>query len=114
MLINAYDLARMGLLTLHKGVWNGERLLSEEWIDLATTPGAVNDGYGFMNYMLNTNRERYANAPEYTWTHSGAGSNLVYVDPANELVVVARWIQGGAMNDFLGMIFDAMGDMATH
>jgi CubicO group peptidase (beta-lactamase class C family) len=113
MLINAYDLARLGLLTLHKGMWDGERILSEEWIDMATTPGAVSDGYGFMNYMLNTRRERYPNAPEYTWTHSGAGSNLVYVDPANELVVVARWIQGGAMNDFLGMIFDAMGDMAT-
>ncbi len=112
MLINAYDLARLGLLTMHKGMWNGERILSEEWIDLATTPGTVNDGYGFMNYMLNTDRDRYPNAPEYTWTHSGAGSNLVYVDPANELVVVARWIQGRAMNDFLGMVFDAMGDMA--
>ena len=36
------------------------------------------------------------------------------VDPANELVVVARWIRGGQMNEFLGMIFEAMGDMATH
>ncbi len=112
MLINAYDLGRFGLLTLHKGMWNGQRLVSEEWIDMATTPGAVNDGYGYMNFYLNTDRGRYPNAPEYTWTHSGAGSNLVYVDPANELVVVARWIRGGAMNDLLGMIFDAMGDMA--
>jgi CubicO group peptidase (beta-lactamase class C family) len=113
MLINAYDLARLGLLTLHKGMWDGQRILSEEWIDMATTPGAVNAGYGFMNYMLNTDQERYSNAPEYTWTHSGAGSNLVYVDPANELVVVARWIQGRAMNELLGMIFDAMGEMAA-
>jgi hypothetical protein len=35
------------------------------------------------------------------------------VDPANELVVVARWIQGRAMNELLGMIFDAMGEMAA-
>ena len=48
-----------------------------------------------------------------TWTHSGAGSNLVYVDPANELVVVARWIRGNQMNDLLGLVFDAMGDLAT-
>lgn len=113
MLINAFDLGRFGLLTMHKGVWNGERIISEEWIDLSLTPGAVNDGYGFMNYMLNTDGDRYSNAPEYTWTHSGAGSNLVYVDPANELVVVARWIQGNQFNDFLGMIFEAMGDAAT-
>lgn len=113
MLINAFDLGRFGLLTMHKGVWNGERIISEEWIDLSLTPGAVNDGYGFMNYMLNTDGDRYSNAPEHTWTHSGAGSNLVYVDPANELVVVARWIQGNQFNDFLGMIFEAMGDAAT-
>jgi CubicO group peptidase (beta-lactamase class C family) len=112
MLINAYDLARLGLLTLHRGAWDGQRILSESWIDMATTPGAVNPGYGFMNYMLNTDRQRYPNAPEDTWTHSGAGSNLVYVDPANELVVVARWIRGSAMNELLGMIFAAMGDMA--
>ena len=111
MLINAFDLARLGLLTMHKGVWNGQRLLSEEWVDMSATPGDVNPGYGFMNYYLNTDRGRYPNAPEYTWTHSGAGSNLVYVDPTNELVVVGRWIRGNQFNDFLGMIFDAMGDM---
>jgi CubicO group peptidase (beta-lactamase class C family) len=113
MLINAFDMGRLGLLTLHRGTWNGERILSEEWIGMATTPGSVNDSYGFMNYYLNTDRQRYPNAPENTWTHSGAGSNLVYVDPANELVVVTRWIQGNQMNDFLGLIFEAMGDMAS-
>ncbi|MEM7413934.1 MAG: serine hydrolase [Gemmatimonadota bacterium] len=113
MLINAFDLARFGLLTMHKGVWAGERIISEEWIDLSLTPGEVNEGYGFMNFMLNGGQRRYANAPEYTWTHSGAGSNLVYVDPANELVIVARWIRGNQFNDFLGMVFDAMENAAT-
>ena len=113
MLINAYDLARFGLLTMHKGMWDGKRIISEEWIDLSTTPGDVNESYGFMNYMLNPDGSRYSNAPDYTWTHSGAGSNLVYVDPANELVVVARWIRGNQMNGLLGLVFDAMGDLAT-
>lgn len=113
MLINAYDLARFGLLTLHEGEWNGKRIISEEWIDKATTPGPANPGYGFMNFYLNPERSRYPSAPENTWTHTGAGSNLVYVDPANDLVVVARWIQGGQFDEFLRMIFDAMGDMAT-
>ena len=27
MLINAYDLARFGLLTMHKGMWNGQRIV---------------------------------------------------------------------------------------
>ncbi len=109
MLINAFDLARFGLLTLHRGEWNGNRIISEEWIDMSTTPGAVNPTYGFMNFML----DRYDSAPRGTWTHSGAGSNLVYVDPHNDLVVVARWIQGGQFDEFLGMVFESMGDLAT-
>ena len=113
MLINAFDLARFGLLTLHKGKWDGKQLVSEEWIDLATTAGEVNTTYGFMNYALNTGQRRYAQAPEYTWTHSGAGSNLVYVDPANELVIVARWIQGGQFDEVVHLVLDAMGDAAV-
>ncbi len=35
---NARDLARMGLLYLEGGVWDGERLLSEKWIDFVRTP----------------------------------------------------------------------------
>ena len=35
---NARDLARFGLLNLRDGVWNGERLLSKEWIDFVRTP----------------------------------------------------------------------------
>lgn len=113
MLISAYDQARFGLFTLHRGVWNGQRILSEKWFDMATRPDAVNETYGFMNFALNTGQRRYANAPENTWTHVGAGSNLVYVDPANELVIVARWIQGRAFNDVVHLVLDAMGDRAV-
>ena len=35
---NARDLARFGLLYLQSGVWNGERLLSDDWIDFVRTP----------------------------------------------------------------------------
>lgn len=113
LLINAFDLARFGLLTLHKGMWNGKQLISEAWIDMATTPHEVNRGTGFMNFSLNIGQGRYERAPEYTWTHSGAGSNLVYVDPANELVIVARWIQGRRFADVVHLVLDAMGDAAV-
>ena len=41
---NARDLARFGLLYLQNGVWNGERLLSEEWIDFVRTPAPATAG----------------------------------------------------------------------
>jgi CubicO group peptidase (beta-lactamase class C family) len=113
MLINAYDLARFGLLTMHKGMWNGERIISEEWIDLSTTPTDIQPTYGFMNFYMNTDHRQHPNAPEYTWTHTGAGSNLVYVDPENELVIVSRWIQGGAFTEVVHTVLDAMGARAA-
>jgi CubicO group peptidase (beta-lactamase class C family) len=92
MYISARDLARFGYLTLRKGRWGDRRILSEQWIRLATSPG-VNPDYGFMNYFLNTGRRSLPSAPADAFWHLGAGSNIVYVDPANDLVVVARWIE---------------------
>jgi CubicO group peptidase (beta-lactamase class C family) len=91
MFISARDMARFGYLTLRKGKWGNKQILSDEWIKMATTPG-VNDGYGFMNYFLNTGRRALPNAPEQAFWHLGAGNNVIYVDPVNDLVVVARWI----------------------
>jgi hypothetical protein len=50
----------------------------------------------------------YPNAPEEAWAHIGAGSNIIYVDPVNDLVVVARWIQGGAFDEFIGRVLGAL------
>jgi CubicO group peptidase (beta-lactamase class C family) len=91
MIINARDMARFGLLTLRKGKWGDKQILSEEWLRMATTPG-VNTGYGFMNFFLNTGRRSAPSAPEQSWQHRGNGQNIIYVDPVNDLVVVARWI----------------------
>ena len=61
-----------------------------------------------MNFSLNVGQRRYPNAPEYVWTHSGAGSNLIYVDPANDLVIVCRWIQGGQFDEVVHTVLDAI------
>jgi CubicO group peptidase (beta-lactamase class C family) len=108
MFINAYDQARLGLLTLHRGRWGDRQLVSEAWIERSRVPGEVNPGYGFMNYFLNTDREMYPSAPAEAWAHLGAGSNIVYVDPVNDLVVVARWIQGNAFDEFIGRVLAAL------
>jgi CubicO group peptidase (beta-lactamase class C family) len=90
MILNARDMARFGLLTLRKGKWGDRQILSEEWIRMATTPG-VNRGYGFMNYFLNTGRQTLPSASEQAFWHQGNGTNTIFVDPVNDLVIVARW-----------------------
>jgi CubicO group peptidase (beta-lactamase class C family) len=91
MFISARDMARFGLLTARRGRWGDRQILSERWIRDATTPGE-NPQYGYMNYFLNTGRRALPNAPEQAFYHLGAGNNVVYVDPVNDIVIVARWI----------------------
>ena len=31
-------------------------------------------------------------APESAFYHLGNGNNVIYVDPANDIVIVARWM----------------------
>lgn len=47
------DMARLGLLILNKGVWNGERLLGEEWIYKMTHPSFedANTSYGYLTWL---------------------------------------------------------------
>ena len=88
--ISAYDHARFGLLMLNRGKWNGQQLISENWIDDALTPCEVNANYGYM-WWLNTGQELYSGAPASSFAAQGAGGNIVYIDPENSLVVVTRW-----------------------
>lgn len=107
MFINAYDMARFGLLTLHKGNWNGKQLLSQQWVKQALTPTPANTGYGYMNWFLNTGRKEVPSAPESAFMHIGNGANYIYVDPEHDLVMVVRWINGKAMDAAVKKILEA-------
>jgi len=108
MFIDAWDLARFGYLILRRGQWNGHQLVSEKWIELARTPTPANPEYGFMNWYLNLDGKSRPGTPPTSVAFYGAGSNIVYVDWTNDLVVVVRWIEGSAGNEFLARIVAAV------
>lgn len=112
LFISARDMARFGYLFLRDGKWKDRQIVSPKWIAMARTPGtAENAGarlYGYMNWMLNVDRKRYANAPAAAVTFEGNGSNIIYIDRDNDLVVVVRWIQGRAFNDFIGQVVSSL------
>ena len=99
MFINAYDMARFGLLTLRGGRWKDRQLLSKQWVEWALTPTPANPQYGFMNWYNNRDRTLLPNAPVSTFMHVGNGTNLVIVDPDDDLVVVLRWIDNNNSAD---------------
>lgn len=109
MWISARDLARVGLLTMHRGRWGEEQLVPAEWFELAETPTDLRRDYGFMNWRLNTDRGLIPAAPETGFYHSGSG-NRVYVDRENNLVVVMRWMEfGEPFEEFMGMVLESLG-----
>jgi CubicO group peptidase (beta-lactamase class C family) len=108
MFISALDQARFGYFTLRNGNWNGEQILSEEWMRMAKTPTKVQNDYGFMNFFLNTDQKRVPLAPESAFLHLGDGANVVYCDPENDLVIVLRWVSSGKIGETIGKFLEAM------
>jgi len=108
MLINAYDLARFGLLTMHMGNWRGKQLISRDWIKLALTPTPGKAGYGFMNWYLNLDKKLMPSAPATAFIHLGNGANIIYVDPENELVMVVRWIDSRKLDGLVKELLKAV------
>ena len=108
MFIDAWDMARLGYLYLRLGKWRDRQIVSEKWIQMARTPGSANAQYGYVNWYLNTGKQSLPAAPETSVTFRGAGSNIVYVDWQNDVVVVVRWIRGAALNEFIGKVLAAI------
>jgi CubicO group peptidase (beta-lactamase class C family) len=107
MFISARDLGRFGYLTLRRGRWRDRQILSENWVRMALTPTAPEPTYGFMNWFVNTDRKRLPSAPATAFVHLGNGTNAVYVDPENDLVVVARWIENDALDGLIQRVLAA-------
>src|SRR5688500_40236 len=108
MFISACDQARFGLLTLRRGVWGGRRVLSERWVRMALTPTTAQTDYGFMNWFLNTDRKRLPSAPASAFMHLGNGTNMIYVDPEHDLVIVARWIDNASLDGLVSRVLAAI------
>jgi CubicO group peptidase (beta-lactamase class C family) len=86
----ARDLARLGLLYLNEGNWNGERVLPLDWDkDVAKPFGPQPDGpfgYGLAFWLMN----RSAGVPSDTFFASGNRGQYVVIVPARKIVIVRR------------------------
>ena len=108
MMLSAWDQARFGYLTLRNGNWKGKQLIPTSWINLSKTPTPVQPDYGFMNYYLNLEQKQIPTAPKSAFLHLGAGTNMIYVDPENDLLVVARWIPNGDKAELIRLILESL------
>jgi CubicO group peptidase (beta-lactamase class C family) len=91
LIISARDLALIGQLFLSRGIHNGRRLLSEEWVVQSWTPCPVKPEYGYL-WWLNDDETPWPGAPKTGRSARGnGGRHLLWVDPARELVLASHW-----------------------
>ncbi|MFZ9817595.1 MAG: serine hydrolase, partial [Ilumatobacteraceae bacterium] len=108
MFINAWDLARFGLLTQRRGVWGTQRILSERWVQQSLTPTASQPTYGYMNWFLNTDGKYLASATPRTFAHVGNGTNIIIGIPEHDILIVARWIANGSVDGLVQRVLAAV------
>jgi CubicO group peptidase (beta-lactamase class C family) len=106
------DLARLGLLYLHDGVWDGERILPEGWVEFSTRPAPARRrgvrgllAYGIQGFVgYGAQIWLYDRIPvvmaHQAFSGIGHRGQYVTVVPAHELVVVRTGIdpeEGGVL-----------------
>lgn len=92
----ARDLARFGLLYQQAGVWQGERLISKQWIEFERTPAPATAHlghlYGGQFWLVPDDRN---DVPKSAYSTAGNRGQYVVIVPSHELVIVRRGLDYG-------------------
>jgi CubicO group peptidase (beta-lactamase class C family) len=109
---SAHDWTRFGLLHLWDGVWAGERILPEGWVEFVSTPTPTDPrrGYGGL-FWLNAGGALPDVPNDAFWAAGFMGQNTVVI-PSLDMVVVRLGPSPGNSNRYLnrviGEIIDAL------
>lgn len=79
--LEAIDLARIGMLYLQDGVWEGRRILPEDWVRDATRRHVDNPGYGYQWWRPDPFGVE-------VWAGQGFGDQYLLVLPESDTVAV--------------------------
>ncbi len=108
LFINTEDMARFGLLFLNNGRWKEEQVLSESWIQKATTSSEPNVNYGYMWWLNKKGSRHWEGLSESIYYAAGFGGNFIVVDKENDLVVVTRWLEPSKIAEFMTKVNEAL------
>ena len=103
---NTRDWAKLGLLYMNKGNWNGEQIIDSTWVDYATTPTNTSQGQYGAQIWLNTEGYKYPDVPKDLFFFGGYQGQKVYMIPSKDLVVVRMGIDNTVKTDFNKLLKD--------
>jgi CubicO group peptidase (beta-lactamase class C family) len=83
----AIDFAKIGMLFLNNGNWNGKQIIPEKWINESTRPDTTTDPAPFYQYMWWVD-PLSADGAHYNFYAFGNLGQYIYIIPEENLVVV--------------------------
>jgi CubicO group peptidase (beta-lactamase class C family) len=99
------DYARFGELFLHAGEWNGQRIVSEDWVREATAADVTTDPAGHYQYFWWIDTQR----PDRFYALGNFGQ-YIYVAPDAGTVIVRNGRDWGVENDMWLSVFREVAD----
>lgn len=104
------DYARFGLLYLNDGVWEGERILPEDWVTYSSSPApaAPNGIYGAQFWRNGFDSFNFPDLPEDAYLANGYEGQRIMIIPSLELVVVRLGYTATDDFDMNGLVRDVI------
>jgi CubicO group peptidase (beta-lactamase class C family) len=109
------DFARFGLLYYNNGLWNGQHILSANWVKESIQPSSADRrkhyGYQFWlnGYDENDSAKRwYPDVPTDMFFCDGYGGQDVYIIPSRKLIVVRLGLHTINENKFLKEVIQSI------
>jgi len=96
---NTRHWAKLGLLYLHKGNWNGEQIINESWVNYVSTPNGNSNGQYGAHFWLNAGGNR-PDVPRDMYAMEGYQGQMVFIIPSKEMVVVRMGLTEEPIIDF--------------
>ena len=83
--MSAEDMAKIGLLCLNNGIYDGKKIVSSKWIKEMTKPRGVESKYfrgmeyGYLWWIIDNKKNIYSAI--------GNSGNVIYINPEKNIVV---------------------------
>jgi CubicO group peptidase (beta-lactamase class C family) len=98
LFMTPHDMAKLGYLYLHEGVWDDKQVLPATWVAAATSPATSlpacfpHDHYGYLWWL---------NSSDSYYLASGWGGQTIFVFPDQDMIIVTT---GGDGRDVYGIL----------
>lgn len=93
------DFARFGLLLVRGGVWEGEQLLSTEWVDAMREPSPASEAYGYQTWLIDGGE---------AFAARGLGGQTILVVPDDDIVIAVNNRSADSCG-LVGTVLDELG-----